>query len=628
MLAHTHTNICMQDGATNRIKREMDVQKFNAPGCKIPLFLISTRAGGQGINLATADVVCLYDTCWNPQVDLQAQDRSHRIGQKKQVRVFRLIAQHTMEERILNRSRQKLVLDALVIKKAGETSGLSTHIAENDDTSDEAAMAKLSLSQIWSMLSYGADMYRDPTSSINLRPSLTDADLDTIIDEGRIVDAEAEGEEEEDDLAKHGEDGLWHDEKEEVMMQIEDKEEQEASGMVGLGVKARQVLSKASAADLMAYLREHAELKGLSTWSAKGVLLARVILHLRARNLKIDGYSIFDLQPGILKQMCASRGLSVMEERLGMLKNLVEHHTFAGTLDDKNAVGECIKNQRENSSVVCNVHRKGAKSCTLTQESEPGDSDNESGGDDDEEGKGAQQRGRSSSKGLDARGRLSKTAPSEHDEDEVGDEKNGGEKQVRKSSRSTRSGSFARSGRGGKQDKGRTQDGEEEFSSTSKTRSKISKGGEESQTMEFVRKLILAVEHDTEHDTLEVLPPVLPNEPAGGGPTGGVSSSETMVPGVKRAREEESAVGGGGGPGESGQGEGGAGGGDVMPSKRTRGAPKKFCSFKTFGDRQASRPMEHEEDCFHCGDGGELLECMCFCMCALVLPISRICAVY
>ena len=56
------------DGATNRIQREMDVRAFNAPRCSASLFLISTRAGGQGINLATADVVILYDTSWNPQV--------------------------------------------------------------------------------------------------------------------------------------------------------------------------------------------------------------------------------------------------------------------------------------------------------------------------------------------------------------------------------------------------------------------------------------------------------------------------------------------------------------------------------------------------------------------------------
>ena len=61
------------DGATNRIDREMDVRSFNVAGSRVFIYLISTRAGGQGINLATADTVVLYDTCWNPQVDLQAR---------------------------------------------------------------------------------------------------------------------------------------------------------------------------------------------------------------------------------------------------------------------------------------------------------------------------------------------------------------------------------------------------------------------------------------------------------------------------------------------------------------------------------------------------------------------------
>ena len=56
------------DGSTGRIQREMDMRSFNKPGCGIFCYLISTRAGGQGINLATADTVILYDTCWNPQV--------------------------------------------------------------------------------------------------------------------------------------------------------------------------------------------------------------------------------------------------------------------------------------------------------------------------------------------------------------------------------------------------------------------------------------------------------------------------------------------------------------------------------------------------------------------------------
>tara|TARA_B110000090_G_scaffold142759_1_gene156874 strand:- start:162 stop:359 length:198 start_codon:yes stop_codon:yes gene_type:complete len=63
------------------LQRRLDVRRYNAQGSNIFVFLISTRAGGLGLNLASADTVILYDSDWNPQVDLQAMERSHRIGQ-------------------------------------------------------------------------------------------------------------------------------------------------------------------------------------------------------------------------------------------------------------------------------------------------------------------------------------------------------------------------------------------------------------------------------------------------------------------------------------------------------------------------------------------------------------------
>ena len=82
--------------------------------------MLSTRAGGLGINLATADVVILYDSDWNPQVDLQAQDRAHRIGQMKQVKIFRFITDNSVEERIVERAEMKLHLDQVVIQQGKE----------------------------------------------------------------------------------------------------------------------------------------------------------------------------------------------------------------------------------------------------------------------------------------------------------------------------------------------------------------------------------------------------------------------------------------------------------------------------------------------------------------------------
>ena len=65
--------------------------------------MISTRAGGLGLNLMTANTVVLFDSDWNPQMDLQAMDRAHRIGQKKQVRVYRLVTKNTMEEKMIEK---------------------------------------------------------------------------------------------------------------------------------------------------------------------------------------------------------------------------------------------------------------------------------------------------------------------------------------------------------------------------------------------------------------------------------------------------------------------------------------------------------------------------------------------
>jgi SWI/SNF-related matrix-associated actin-dependent regulator of chromatin subfamily A member 5 len=80
--------------------------------------LLSTRAGGLGINLTSADTVIIYDSDWNPQMDLQAMDRAHRIGQKNKVNVYRLITENTVEEKIIERQTVKLKWDSLVIQQA------------------------------------------------------------------------------------------------------------------------------------------------------------------------------------------------------------------------------------------------------------------------------------------------------------------------------------------------------------------------------------------------------------------------------------------------------------------------------------------------------------------------------
>jgi len=76
------------DGSIENKIRQRDVDHFNAPDSTDFIFLLSTRVGGLGINLTTADTVLIFDSNWNPQNDLQAESRAHRIGQKKDVKVF------------------------------------------------------------------------------------------------------------------------------------------------------------------------------------------------------------------------------------------------------------------------------------------------------------------------------------------------------------------------------------------------------------------------------------------------------------------------------------------------------------------------------------------------------------
>ena len=74
---------CRIDGSTSGEDRQIAMDNYNRDGSDIFLFLLTTRAGGLGINLQTADIVIIYDSDWNPQMDLQAMDRAHRIGQTK-----------------------------------------------------------------------------------------------------------------------------------------------------------------------------------------------------------------------------------------------------------------------------------------------------------------------------------------------------------------------------------------------------------------------------------------------------------------------------------------------------------------------------------------------------------------
>ncbi|KAL7418860.1 ATP-dependent DNA helicase Snf21 [Cryptotrichosporon argae] len=116
---------CRLDGSTKAEDRQTLLSTFNDPDSPYQVFILSTRAGGLGLNLQSADTVIIYDTDWNPHADLQAQDRAHRIGQKKEVRVLRLISSGTVEELVLQRAQQKLAIDGKVIQ-AGKFDDVTT----------------------------------------------------------------------------------------------------------------------------------------------------------------------------------------------------------------------------------------------------------------------------------------------------------------------------------------------------------------------------------------------------------------------------------------------------------------------------------------------------------------------
>ena len=105
------------DGTIAAGPRRMAIDHFNATDSNDFCFLLSTRAGGLGINLMTADTVVLFDSDWNPQADLQAMARAHRIGQTKPVSIYRLVSKETVEEEVLERARNKLMLEFITIQR-------------------------------------------------------------------------------------------------------------------------------------------------------------------------------------------------------------------------------------------------------------------------------------------------------------------------------------------------------------------------------------------------------------------------------------------------------------------------------------------------------------------------------
>ncbi|GAA6008760.1 hypothetical protein JCM11491_003425 [Sporobolomyces phaffii] len=108
------------DGSTKIEQRQILTERFNSND-KILCFISSTRSGGLGINLQGADTVIFYDSDWNPALDRQCQDRAHRIGQTREVRIWRFVTEHSIEENMLKKANQKRRLDEMVIAEGDFT---------------------------------------------------------------------------------------------------------------------------------------------------------------------------------------------------------------------------------------------------------------------------------------------------------------------------------------------------------------------------------------------------------------------------------------------------------------------------------------------------------------------------
>ncbi|KAJ1859524.1 ATP-dependent DNA helicase Hrp3 [Coemansia sp. RSA 1822] len=190
------------DGSVPSEVRKRSIEHYNAPGSPDFVFLLSTRAGGLGINLETADTVVLYDSDFNPQADMQAMARAHRIGQKKQVSVYRFVSRNTIEEDILERAKRKMVLEYCIIKGM-DTSGL--HVTETERKlvertkqgkgigSSSAGASSFSREELAAILKFGASSMFSDDSATMQQNKIDDMDLDKMLEDAEQADTSEAG---------------------------------------------------------------------------------------------------------------------------------------------------------------------------------------------------------------------------------------------------------------------------------------------------------------------------------------------------------------------------------------------------------------------------------------------------
>ena len=187
------------DGGMRSQERQYAMDHFNAPNSPDFCFILSTKAGGLGINLATADTVIIFDSDWNPQNDLQAEARAHRIGQKNTVNIYRFVTRNTVEEDILQRAKQKMILDHLVIQRM-DTSGRTVTAKGGLLSSNSSAM--FDNRELAKILQFGAeDLFADSKEEDEKRQkSMEEMDIEEILSRAdERTEGEGEGGEKQED---------------------------------------------------------------------------------------------------------------------------------------------------------------------------------------------------------------------------------------------------------------------------------------------------------------------------------------------------------------------------------------------------------------------------------------------
>ena len=230
------------DGSMGSLEKQKVIDAFNAPNSSIFALLLSTRAGGVGINLASADTVIIMDPDFNPHQDLQAISRAHRLGQQKKVLVFQLMTRMSAEEKIMQIGKKKMALDHVLIDRMDR---------DEDDGQD-----------LESVLRYGAEaLFKDDVTH-DIR--YDSASVDKLLDRSQVEDTSnghqdesaessfsfakiwqnetlAEGSVIGEDVPVNGND-VWHKIMEERERQA-DEAKRQAEQLLGRGKRSRKVMS-------------------------------------------------------------------------------------------------------------------------------------------------------------------------------------------------------------------------------------------------------------------------------------------------------------------------------------------------------------------------------------------------